>query len=231
MGNCYYEALAGNTDAALVSFFGECIGYCDWNGLNEEGRSRAAGLILKAILDTSADEIIRIVGNGSEKIVPASISQFSNIADAEKTPEIVEVNADANFELIGYILNHNASSGAQQKYGENQYKLAAQMGLVTFDKICHRITPVGAEYIKTGEERMHIRRKLFLRIPLVRRLIIAAKEGPVNGFDAIRNGLGDIEKPLADSTTERRSSNIRTLLDEACMELVDIETVKNNIRW
>lgn len=182
--------------------------------------------ILKAI---SIDNIISIIeANKAEiaEITSANIPQFSNINSIDDVLNVVESSDQITFELIGYYINKNASKGAQIKYGENHYKIAAAIGLTTLNKPFH-VTTLGKEYMSlSSEDKISIRNKLFLLVPIVQKIIIDAKYKTVHPLDILR-------LYLSESTSIRRRSSVRIMVEyvykDADMEL--LLEIKKNLDW
>lgn len=170
-----------------------------------------AEYILKNVRDLPIQDILLLIRDSKYPhplITPGNIPQFSQFYDYENVLRIVMDSGekDISFEMLGYYLEGKRSIRAMVKYGENHYKLASQMGLVTSGK--HREnTFLGSCYhhIKDEEIRHMIGCKLCLRIPVIWKIMFLACIGPVD----ISAFLGQYLSP---STAMRRKSNIRKIL-------------------
>lgn len=195
----------------------------------DEQLNIVAGKIVDILKAISIDNIISIIeANKAEiaEITPANIPQFSNINSINDVLDVVESSDEITFELIGYYINKNASKGAQIKYGENHYKTAAAIGLTTLNKPFH-VTALGKKYMSLSwEDKISIRNKLFLLVPIVQKIIIDAKYRTVHPLDVLR-------LYLSESTSIRRRSNVRTMVEyvykDADMEL--LLEIKKNLDW
>ena len=81
------------------------------------------------------------------EIKSINIPQFSNIDDLNGVLDIVYSTDNITFEDIGYYFYPESKLHAQWKYGENHYKMAALLGLTSWDKP-YRVTDFGVEYMK-----------------------------------------------------------------------------------
>ena len=164
------------------------------------------------IHNTSVEAIIDIIEANKECIsdlTSANIPQFSNIELINDVLDVVNSTENITFSDIGYYLNKSASKGAQTKYGENHYKTAALLNLTTFEKP-YSITYLGKKYmILDTDTKENIRNKLFLKVPIVQSIAIDArykKTVPMN----------ILKKYLSESTSIRRRTNVRTMIDYVC---------------
>lgn len=184
------------------------------------------------IQDTSSSEIFDIIKSEKDNLISITsknIPQFSNIDDIYKVLRIVidsEIK-DLDYRDIGfYLTGKSAKSGAQTKYGENHYKIAAQLGLVTNEKP-YSATDLGMVYYLTDsvDVRMSIVKKLTFRIPVLQRALIEADAGSTN----LKNIMSEF---LSESTVKRRLTNVKTLLS-LMYEISDIrlKQIINRIYW
>ena len=177
----------------------------------------------------SVEDILFEIEQTSEKresIDKNNISQFSNIDVVDYVVQIVsDAIEEVNGKYIGYVLNKNSSEGAQSKYGGNHLSMAIQMGLVS-DKP-YRVTKLGKMYLELSEEeRKIVKPKLYLRVPIVQKLLLDSRNSRVDATDVMCHYL-------AESTAIRRRSNIKTLINEIG-KISSIETQKqimDNISW
>lgn len=192
----------------------------------------AAGrCVITSIRQKTVDEIVSIIDDGTDLLAitnPANIPQFSSIEVVEKLLPLVEANAgiECNYTLLGYFFNKEADIRAQTKYGENHYKTAMLMGLVKKYKPFD-VTPLGRIYMDMSlpsENRYDIKKKLYLRVPLIRYIMIKARKEPISVYDIMSNYL-------ADSTVKRRISNVK-LMAESLVGLSENKvTYDINIKW
>lgn len=193
---------------------------------NWENRASALFEYLKRM---SVDEIVSEIeysDKKTEEISPANVSQFSNISTADYVVQIVDDAIDnIDFAYVGYMINKSSSEAAQRKYGENHLKLAVQMGLVSEKP--YKLTPLGEIYIHLKDsEKKSLRPKLFLRIPVVQRLLIDSKIHRIDGTKILM-------EVLSESTAIRRRSNIKKLIEEI-QGIASIEMqrqIADNINW
>lgn len=162
----------------------------------------------------------------TEPIKSKNISQFSDIKEIDYVVQIVsDSEEEINYQYVGYMLNKNASEGAQIKYGENHLKMAIQMGLVTEKP--YKVSELGKEYLALPEEeRNKIKPKLYMRVPLIQKLLLESKEEKIDAMEEMRTYLSE-------KTAIRRRSNIKTLLSEIS-KIASVETQKqimDNISW
>lgn len=161
-----------------------------------------------------------------ETVSSSNISQFSDINMVDYVVQIVSDSVDEiNYQYVGYMINKNASPGAQTKYGENHLKMAIQMGLVSEKP--YKVTELGVLYLALSpEEKNNVKPKLFLRVPLIQKLLLESKTKKINAMQELR-------ECLSEKTAIRRRSNIRKLLDEIS-KISSLETQKqimDNIYW
>lgn len=186
-----------------------------------------ANTMLNNIISLKTKEIIDFIDKNSdliEEITPANIVQFSNIDYIDTIVDIVKTNPNGNYELYGYYYNKDANEAAHRKYGENHYKMASYMGLVTHTKP-FKLTLFGEEYSKLSEEmKKTIRPKLILRIPIIQKCIVDSLYG--NSYP-----LNIMRTCLRDSTVDRRRSNIRRSVREICDSFPEGKDLLNRFIW
>ncbi len=191
-----------------------------------------AFLLSELLVDTKTEAIFNIINEHKTslpKVVSNNIPQFSDSEDIYKVMRVVldsEI-VDLSYEKIGYFLcPKGAKSGAQTKYGENHYKLAAQLGLVTPNKPLST-TDLGIAYYLTedSDKRKEMLKRLVMRIPIIQQVLLCADSQLVDMSEYMC-------RFLSQSTMLRRRSNMRELLSY----LMDISEVPmqhrlNNIVW
>lgn len=114
------------------------------------------------------------------------IPQFSNLKLISSVLKIIldAGNDNIDFEYIGDKLHVSHSQSAKVKYGENHLKLAVQMGLVLRNP--YRVTNLGKLYLLMKEtEQNEMNRKLFMKIPIIQKIIVEASTEKINAQIAI----------------------------------------------
>lgn len=154
-----------------------------------------------AFIESHADELPRVA--------TSNIPEFSRLLDIDNVLSAI-IGTDADFPgylELGQTFSKAEKGPALRKYGENHYKLAALLGLVT-RTFPMKVTELGRQYYKLGEDdRKILRAKLVLRIPIVQQLLLLARDEYVN-VDSV------FAKYLAPSTVNRRTSSTRNLITE-----------------
>lgn len=186
-------------------------------------------ILLTYLKKFSVEDILFEIEQSLEETEPIgknNISQFSNIEVIDYVVQIVSDAAEeVNGKYIGYMLNKNSSEGAQSKYGGNHLSMAIQMGLVS--KKPYQVTELGKQYMALSEnEKRIVKPKLYLRVPIVQRLLLDSKKDKVDAMNIMR-------KYLAESTAVRRRTNIKTLISEI-EKISSTETQKqimDNVIW
>ena len=143
------------------------------------------------------------------RVATSNIPEFSKAQEIDKVlSSLIETGAEfRGFLELGRLLCRAEKEPAQRKYGENHYKLAALLGLVT-RTFPMKVTELGRQYYELDEDgRKDLFAKLILRIPIIQQLLIMAKDEyvDVDSFFA---------RYLAPSTVNRRTSSTRNLIDE-----------------
>lgn len=163
----------------------------------------------------------------NSNVTAANIPQFSNLEIIPLVLKIVNNAGDnlIDYEYVGNEIKKSRTYTAKVKYGENHLKLAHQMGLLS--KNPFKVTNLGKIYmLLKKEEQDEINRKLYMRIPIVQKLLI---ESELNVIDAMKI----LEEYLAKKTAIRRRSNVRKLIHEISKSAGDQlkEQIQNNIYW
>lgn len=195
----------------------------------EENLEIAIDKLINVLKEVSIETIIDIIEANREQIAEitaANIPQFSSISSIDGVLDYVNSADAVTFELIGYYINKEAKKGAQTKYGENHYKTAASIGLTTLEKP-FRITMLGKKYMNLpAEEKIALRNKLFLLVPIVQTIIIEAKYKMVQPMNILK-------LYLSESTSVRRRSNVRAMVEYVYKdaETAFIIEIQNNLDW
>ena len=166
--------------------------------------------IIDALKSVSAHDVIEILQQNHKafEIGTADIPQFSDFdMCAYRTPYLVLASGqkDISFAQMGFMLLRSPKKeGAYFKYGENQAKTAAQIGL------CHvKRGKINASYLGlafcalTQEEQKEILPKLLLYIPIVQNYFVANRSQEL---------IDSYFTALSESTQKRRIGNVRTLI-------------------
>ena len=168
--------------------------------------------IFSCLLNIECEEIIRLIQNKGIRfdISHGDVPQFSSLEDCVyKVPLIVKdcgIN-ELSFTQLGFMLRTKPrKDGADMKYGENQSKTAAQMGLCSIKKA--RIFPsnLGVAFCNLNKEvQKKLLPKLVLFIPYILNLFaISAKYEDVIASVSF----------LSQSTQKRRLTNIWSLISQ-----------------
>lgn len=197
-------------------------------GRYPDNERKEAGIKMLALIrETPIEEIFELVNTTrpEEYVIETNhIPQFSNIDDVDRILDIAQANPGADRDLMGYFFNRDGSLMAQRKYGENHYKMAAEMGLVVWGMTAH-LTPLGEAYrVLPHDERTTIRAKLILRIPIVQRVLYEAQYGPVYPLRVLR-------EYLSPSTAKRRHSNLLKSVTIVCNALPNGQALFDNFVW
>lgn len=188
-----------------------------------------SNIIMEYLMKMSVDTLIAEIecsNKTREEISPANVSQFSSVDSVDYVVQIVEdAVEDIDFLYVGYMMNKSANEAAQRKYGENHLKLAIQMGLISEKP--YKVTTLGKKYLHLQEAvRKSIRPKLYLRIPVVQKILIESKMQRVDGTQILM-------EVLSETTAIRRRSNIKKLIEEI-QEVASREMqrqIMDNIYW
>ncbi len=188
--------------------------------------------ILDLLLNTSTDDIFAVIKNHRSSLIPVVTNNIPQFSTADEIFSVLRVVIDSgiedlSYEKIGYYLcDKGAKVGAQVKYGENHYKLAAQLGLVTSAKP-FIATDIGLAFYLTENavKRQTFKKYLALRIPIIQQALLLAEISTVNMSSLMC-------QYLSQSTMLRRRSNVRELL-QYIMDIADVPMQRrlNNIVW
>ena len=193
----------------------------------------AAGHLFRILKETSTEHILDIIEehkNEIQEITTGSVPQFSELQDADKVPNIVLSNPDCKYKLIGYFFNKDAEDYSQQKYGENHYKLSAQLGLCEFvEKTATEngtaVSFLGFAYKDLPKsERDAIRPKLCLQVPFIQHILIEARHGRIDA-------MGELKSMFTTSTAVRRRSSVQQMLKAIEGTLQEDKDILKNIDW
>lgn len=145
------------------------------------------------------------------EITTGNIPQFSNIDDIDRVPGIVLANPGCKYKLIGYFFCKDSQESAQQKYGENHYKIAAQLGLCEevikkTEASMPEVTILGELYDELdAEDKENVKAKLCFLIPVIQKFFVEARHGTADAKSLY-------ESMLSDATVVRRRSSTMMLV-------------------
>ena len=168
------------------------------------------------LLSKTLPDIFEIINRkpSSEDIHPSNIPQFSDLEDAYlETPKILSLSGQMmSYNELGTYLDNGLDKNeiAQRKYGENHSKLATLLDLVviTTNNNSYKValSNFGLAFCKrTDDEKRKLTARLFLRVPIIQKMLIEASTSEVE----IDNELSC----LADQTRKRRKPNIALILE------------------
>ena len=192
------------------------------------GNSAEVDAAISVICSVPIEEYIRLIDRMdlSAEVVSADIPQYSNFSAAVvRLPEILEFYPKGlGFEEIGYQLKKSPTEGAGTKYGENHAKLAAMMDLVSISERPSKveITSLGHFLVTVSlQEKKDLLVRLLLREHIVKKLICSSK---------YNCSYREIVRGLADSTAERRRSNVKSILEYVLSDTSECERL-DRIDW
>lgn len=204
--------LASDNEMALKAFL---FNYSDsFESIdNQNDRcSRAADMMFDYLCSIDIGRMIDFIDENGDligKMDSTNIPQFSDIDYVNTILNTVKTNPDGDYELFGYYYKKDANEGAHRKYGENHYKTASLLGLVT-RKRPFSVTFFGEKYLKLSDrDKLLIRSKLYLRIPIIQKIMADSLYGNAYPTDLMRTCLSE-------STVIRRRSNVKILVKEIC---------------
>lgn len=166
--------------------------------------------IFESLRLTSVHELIDILQKDHEafEIGTADIPQFSDFdMCAYRTPYLVLASGqtDISFTQMGFMLLRSPKKeGAYFKYGENQAKTAAQMGLCYVKRGKINASYLGLAFCRlSNEEQKELLPKLILFVPIVQNYFVAGRSQEL---------IDSYFSALSESTQKRRIGNVRTLI-------------------
>lgn len=174
-------------------------------------------LVFDTICTTSLEEIFAIIAKSdySEPLTPENIPQFSSIDDVLRCAYPLRLLGDnelVSFDAMGMYLSPDDRKvvSAHRKYGENHGKTASLLDLAYIEKNARKTgfkeTPFDEPFdALSSEDKYRMIARLALRIPIVRQMLVNARDHDVT--------MGDYLETLSTSTQKRRRSNISKLLD------------------
>ena len=166
--------------------------------------------IVKCLNMFSLEEIVEIIKplHIPFPIEQADIPQFSDFNLAVfRTPYLAYASNCYNipYKNMGYMLLQGARKDmAYQKYGENQSKTAAMLGLCSVMKGKVNVSYMGVYFCNLSEEDQKILLpKLLVYVPIVQNYLLAGRDEKL---------LDEYLSLLADTTRKRRVGNLNTMI-------------------
>lgn len=179
--------------------------------LNQEDAIKYLNFVFSVNYKQWYEECMRL-GPYKSRISPANIPQFSCFEDGVfNVITIIRQMGDfgPGYEKIGrYLLGNGKKSLAYYKYGENHTKLALQLGLLKSNIKGKQtqvfLSEVGKiyEYCEQGKKWEYINKHI-LKIPIIHDLVFNKHEIDI---------YEELKKYLSDSTSKRRTSNVKKLI-------------------
>ena len=206
-------------EALIISFYSHKLHVEDACNVEypSDGMMELCENILSCLLNVECEDIIRVIKNIGLifEISHGDVPQFSNLEDCfYKVPLLIkDCGIEAlTFTQLGFMLRTKPrKESADTKYGENQSKTAAQMGLCSIKKA--RIYPsyLGVAFCKLDKEtQKKLLAKLILFIPYIfNQYVISAK------YEDIIDSVSF----LSQSTQKRRLTNIWSLINHVNINL------------
>ena len=201
-------------EALIINYYSHKLHVEDTCNLQypSDGMMELCEDIFSCLLNVECEEIIRIIQKIGPvfKISHGDVPQFSNLEDCVyKVPLLVKDCGieELSYTQVGFMLRTKPrKDGADTKYGENQSKTAAQMGLCSIKNAKIYPSSLGVSYCNLDKEtQMNLLPKLILFIPYI-----------YNQF-ATNAKYEDIIASvsfLSQSTQKRRLTNIWSLINQ-----------------
>ena len=180
------------------------------------------------LMDMSYDEwFLHLKDNyGDVELTTITIPQFSNFEDG--TVRVVSIlrklgDYGPEYEKIGrYLLENGKKSHAYFKYGENHAKFAEQLGLLRTTKNGRKYNVFLSEVGKifdgmSDEQKDEFINKQVLIIPIIHNLVYSEKEIRI---------LDELKIYLSDSTSKRRHSNVKKIMDRIRITYGSVERIE-----
>ena len=168
--------------------------------------------IAELLLKEQIDSIFSTVESHADelpRVATSNIPEFSRLLEIDNVlSALIETGTGfPGYLELGQTFAKADKGPALRKYGENHYKLAALLGLVT-RTFPMRVTELGRQYHELDKDsKDKLLARLVLRIPIIQQLLIMAKDEYVN-VDSV------FAKYLALSTVNRRTSSTRNLINK-----------------
>lgn len=185
---------------------------------------------IKLLLSIPIHEFFKYMNYKDVIIAPNHVLQFSNFDHGVITlcKRLLFANP-SSYKLIGDMLIHAKLPGANKKYGENHAKLAQELSFVKIiregemkvymTKLGEVTVPMEESDVKKLSNRLLLRNKFIRKI--LSYIIVSDKQFNYSFFT---------EGVLSKSTSDRRKSNIKTVLSHLFDECDEIQ-LKYKIVW
>lgn len=211
-----FQMMEVMSDESLIKhYYAHELGLLCSSTYSDSSKEKGVGQgyrLLSLLANTSLDSILSRLQRGFVpfEIASKNIPQFSKLDECFKKVPFLLVNcgiAGVTFKNLGYMLRQDRrSSVADQKYGENHGKLAAELGFCCLDGKKHLFpTILGYCFSKLDEE---VQEKLIapivLYIPLIQNCFLSGN---------IEEQLEVSLSILSPSTQKRRLPNVRKLIE------------------
>lgn len=174
--------------------------------------SQVYSILFKVLKEVPLQKIIEIIKEDGTlfEIEKADICQFSDFNDCYTKALVVIINSglkDVSWTKLGFLLrNKPRKSGADQKYGENHGKTAAQLGLLQMNER-HEFNPTSfgiAFNALSKEDKESLKPKFCLYIPIIHNYFTQNCDPDL---------LDEYLALLSESTQKRRKPNIKKLIE------------------
>lgn len=179
--------------------------------LDSSSEKEYGDALLVALKNTSADTILGIIickGIDQLEIVRQDIPEFSSLDVVDKVLNVLQLvdSPTLSFEELGFHLDGEAKKpSANQKFGENHFKLSQQLSLAAIDSGRKYATAIGKSYLRDGDRAT--RAKLILSIPFIQLMLLEGDKHPTQLIAVLK-------RYLSETTALRRRSSIETLAKE-----------------
>ena len=200
-----------NTLSSTISPYGVVrLLICNEIELTDNWSFAQSKSVFDTLLSMGIDELLVIVDSVERKpIVVADIPQFGSISNLIRVPIILAEAgcANMNYAELGFRLKNdpNAKLYANIKFGENHGKGASLLGLVSCIDQRFSLSPLSNYFCQISDTSIQeeIVKRLFFRIPLVQAILMAARDGIINGYQLMSG--------LSASTQKRRGQCLRAV--------------------
>ncbi len=215
------------TDEYILKFIENDDDNINLQKLNDDTEIKSAYEIIKK---TSLSDFLNKLKNINELpiLTAQDIPCFSSLENGvSRLNELLSFSPNGlTFTEIGYQLMNSVTDSAQRKYGENQSKLAAMMGLVLIsDTRPNRVTATTwGNYLTnyTFNEKKEVLKKVLLRDPCIKVVLYRAINSMVR--------YAEIVSFLKPSTMIRRRTNVKILINFILKDS-EHEIILSKIDW
>lgn len=221
-GNCSHQDL-------LADFFLNRMRF-DLSDRDEPMIEKECGRYLFGVIGRADPSLILdiVLAQSPEDLTVATkdIPQFSSIDGIISTVDVMSriENVRITYKELGYYLGGSSkSSGANQKFGENQFKLAEELGLVSIVDSNKFANALGKSFRELGDK--GVEGRLALRVPFIQYALCRGKTEKVRLIDLL-------EERLSVTTARRRRSSVENLVN-LIFDLYDptVNNYLNSIDW